>query len=243
MKYVFINLFILICCSVSQASYNQNCLEQLTISPARSKHINQFREEWLLTFHRSGIARAISDLEYEACMDLTKGLTFSATTEDGRKIDLRCDDSSIARLVRILRNWEILEVQYSPESLQRVGRLLQRACEASGRKNCSVYSSYQGWTDSVARPFSMKEERAIKWATLHLMPFRNLVASVIDLPADERLESVSSHFERRLFAAQEILNEFFPRQEGQTIYSEFVYPILKASFERVLSVSDGDLIQ
>jgi len=237
MKYV---LPLLIFSFASYASYNTSCLEQLTINKETSPALNDFYNQWIQTIRRiGGISRQISDLEYEACLDLNKGLSLRAKFGNGKQSEFKCEASSLEKLSRWMKRTNVVEVQFSEEALRRMGKVLKDACLALGHSGCEAYDNYIGFIDPQPRPFNPRAERAIKWATFHMFPTVQVAIRLRRLEHEERMMVLMEYHERVLIAAQETLASEFRPVEAVLLFEKVVKPLLDAGFERVRYLSDS----
>ncbi|MGZ3722008.1 MAG: hypothetical protein ACXVA9_03695 [Bdellovibrionales bacterium] len=212
------------------ADYDEACLNLLTRSgnhTAVFKQIRSAREPALSD--ALGFGRPMTNVEYEAFMDLLHGLPMmvrlrSIFVESDREIAFRTTKEMEA-LSEQLKQSDIVSIRYLPEALSKLGEIYKRACGVLSRPGCEVYDQYDGLSSKTSRPFTAVQEQALKWCMLHQFP------SLEDLHGDLKAS--------RKELAIVMLATTFGADDGAKLYLQFVGPFYDAAFENLSRIDKG----
>jgi hypothetical protein len=200
------------------ANYDGDCMKLLEKTGGQAIAFQQFRGEWEPLWRQNlGFARPLTDLEYETFMDLSHGLPLVATFGN-KKVAVYTSGKDLVKFAQGLKHGDIVSIKYRPESLALLGRIYKRACEVLGRPGCEYYDKYEGVSSPASRPFTPLEEQALKWSTLHMVPYKN---------------KGSNLKEARQRSAMAILATTFSPDDGARLYGWFVSPFIADAFKRL----------
>lgn len=226
------------------ANYDVKCMELLVKrSNTPNDAFKKFREEWKEPLLRPwNLSRPLSDVEFEAFMDAFHGLSFTATFRDGHTMGYDGKRESLILFAKRLQRSTLTQVQYNPSALEKLAHIYQDACVALGRDHCENYDTYSGWLAGEPRPFSDREEQALKWSTLFQVPARELAARYREMGS---VETVTRFHARSLTARQTmamyLLISTFGSSEGSRLFQSYVNNYLTAAFDRLYRLYRGEV--
>jgi hypothetical protein len=235
-------LFCVFCSAPAHATYDKKCIDLLSRTETQDEAFMNWRRSWEIAIHDVlGVVRPISNIEYEVYMDITHGLPLIATFSNGQKIKMWSPKNAFKQIRALEGRAHIVDVQYMPQSLKKLGEIYKRACLLVGRHKCFVYDDYPGLSGADRRPFTPLEEQAIKWSTFHMAPANQIVSSYRKLRRPEsEIKTLHDQMENmRQHSAQAIIVSVFEEEEIRTLYTHLVSPFIRAAFERVYMAYTG----
>ena len=225
---------------LSYATYDVKCMQALLSEGKQHEALAWWRSTWDPAFAIvSKLDRKLSDIEYEAVMDVHRDLPLIAVFENGTKGVFQNEKESLKKLWRQLSRTRIVAVTYLPESLVKLGSVLKSACVALNRSGCEVYDNYQGLSSANLRPFTPAQEQAIKWSTFHMLPPKEMVKLYriwTDLQA--RTENLEATNERKN-SAEKIIKSAFTQEQASILLDRIVHPYIAAAFEHLIRMTKG----
>jgi hypothetical protein len=235
---------ILLLPAASYASYDADCMKLLSDGVANSERFQKRRSHCASTFQRMfRMSRPFSDIECEAIADVMHELTILAKFKNGQAAVFAADKVSLERLATFLVRTQIVKVVYLPGTLLKIGETLKQACNVLGRDGCDAYDKFQGFTEKSRRPFSPKQELAIKWATFQSTPRKDLADTLriyyqaTDLDVETLQQSVEVSEKR---TAREVLSIAFDPDETAQLYNHMVEPFIRAVYEKLATAVRGE---
>jgi hypothetical protein len=179
------------------------------------------------------VRREFSDVEAEAAADILHGLVLFARFTNGKRGLFAWDYRSAAKLSDLLRVTKLDSVQYLPASIATLRKIFTSACEILKRKNCEVYATYTNLSDDSVRPFTKRQELALKWATVHMAPSTEQAAMARD--TIRKSPAVQEYFELlerpRQETAQNILLATFSPVAAERLYTSLAQPYIAQSYK------------
>jgi hypothetical protein len=232
-------LLIPLLCAPAHATYDRACMALLNPNTKQAEAFAFARDEWTASIRNVfGIHRDLSETEFEAFMDISHGLALKAKFANGTIGLFEHNAPNMEKLTKLLRASELVEVKHYPETSMEVGNLFLGACAVVGRENCNTYADFQGWTSTEPRPFSMLEERAIKWTTLHLIPPDSMGKVHQAWSEEQRKKNYTLALEAKIALALYLIAAVFSEEDADALYNKLVVPYIEAGFQRVYQMPE-----
>jgi hypothetical protein len=240
-NYMFAMLF-LFTSLPARANYDTDCIKRLLVKQTSTGMI-EYKKTWIRNLRQNlHSGRDLSDMEFEAVMDWSRGLSLIAIFDDGKKTSLTTRDTrSFKKLSNALRKRKIVAVKLMPDSLEKLGAILKKACEVLERPGCMSYLDYSGLGSTTSRPLSAAEEQAVKWATLYMVSPESMVSSlrVVSRNSDDFISDQLAAEELRKAHARQIIRDRFSEADAHILLSNYVEPAISANFARILAIYKG----
>lgn len=197
------------------------------------------RGQWEATIRKVwGIRRTLTDVDFEALMDITHGLDITVVFNNGVRTTEVLKTHSIQVFENLIRRHEALEVEYSAESNRRMSNILLAACRLLRKPNCLAYEYYPGFKADPELPFSFAQEQALKWATIHIVPAPNMAQDHSAIPAPfhfvERLDY--RVVDQKQLLSLYILMSAFGEEEGTLLHVGLAQDFIESAFQRLIQV-------
>lgn len=235
-KFVAILLLGVAISAPAHATYDADCMRYFIRTQAEDDAMVAYRKETeprlVRVYH---LNRFLNEVEFEALMDATYGLAFTARFDNGQMVPVFPGRPNIDAFARRLNKREAVGVVYFPETLARVGQVYLQACALLQRHPCAVYSDYPGLGAGAQRPFTPVQEQVLKWSTLHQMPPPDLAGFPTDPAAEEYLLELlikSQYIHHR--KAQYLIESSFSPLESALLLNDLIDPYIVAAYENIL---------
>src|SRR5665213_2585642 len=92
------------------------------------------------------------------------------TFSDGTSGKFLYDKISLNKLLSTLQTRNVLVAVYLEPAKEKVRPVMLGSCQAANREGCEVYREYVGLLEPRKRPFTQREEQALKWAAIYQEP-------------------------------------------------------------------------
>ena len=238
---IFVPLFVAGLHPVAQANYDGDCLSALRGGVETPLLVQSYKAKWLEFLHdQLEIERPVSEVEFEALMDLIHDLPLVATFADGQRSILVLGDASLENLRTRLAHSAIVRVEHIPRASRKIAMILKAACQTLGRPDCELYDhDYPGLEAPARRPFSPREEQMIKWATLHQLPSDPDKATLARLAWQKITEDYQKQTFQNQTQAGDLIMATLSRAEAEKLLGKYIYPLIQAAFERLEALVSG----
>lgn len=232
-------LLLLLLPMVINATYNSRCMELVSRESSQSEAHLLARGEWEATIRNVwGIRRTLSNVDFEALMDLTHGLDITVVFNNGVRATEVLRTHSVQVFQNLIRRHEALEVEYSAESNQRMSKILAAACRLLRKPNCLAYEHFSGLKADPELPFSFAQEQALKWATIHIAPAPDMAQAYSAIPAPfyfvERFNS--RIVDQKQLLSLYILMSAFGEEEGALLHVGLAQDFIDSAYQRLIQV-------
>jgi hypothetical protein len=203
-------------------------MEALQPNGKQPEALASWRSSWEPAFALVGkLDRKLSDVEYEAVMDVSRDLPLIATFENGTKGAFQNEKESLKKLWWQLSRTRIVAVTYLPDSLTKLGSILKCACVALNRSGCEVYENYQGLSSAGLRPFTPAQEQVIKWSTFHTLPPKEMTRLYKIWTVQQVMAENLAATTARKDSAAKIIKSAFTQEEASICLIGLFTPILQ----------------
>lgn len=219
------------------ATYDSRCMDLVTRAPQQNEAFQMVRSEWEQPIREVwSIRRKLTDVDFEALMDLTHGLDITVIFGNGVRIPDVLKNHSITVFQNLIRLHQIAEVEYSPESNKQMSRILVAACRLLRKSDCVIYEHFGGFQlDNKPRPFSPAQEQALKWATIHIAPVQEIARAYGVNPAT--FHFLKRHYDRIVDQKQllslYILMSTFGEKDGSLLHVGLAQEFIETAFDRL----------
>lgn len=212
------------------ASYDKNCADYLSLADAEGE-LGDFIPNWQAAL--GGINGVeLSPLEAEAWSDLIRGFSMILTFDNGKKGVFHSDKKGQESLAARLQKNELVEVQFLPDSLTKLGSALRTVCEALQLEGCAAYGKYNGLIDPTRRPFTSRQEQVLKWVYFGSSPQPYMLGTFKEFHGERRVQAIAGYRETRTKTALGLIQAVFSPHDAEVIVTKVLHPLLDAAYER-----------
>ena len=192
------------------------------------------RSLWLQYIHQElGVTRGLSDLEFEAIVDVLHDLSLRAFLSGGEEVVLIDHPRAWAALNSVLELGQFLRVEYNHTALRRIADIYANACRVLKRDGCEIYDDALNFQSKSQRPFSAIQEQVLKWATLHQLQAESTIDLLAQVEPEVRQMQMQAIKAMRLALSHQLLDQVFTREEVTLIYHQFAKPLIDSTHENV----------
>lgn len=221
------------------------CQELLEAVPAITMEYQGVLETGEIAL-RQGLNHEMSPIEFHATKDMMAGLAMKLIADNGRTffVPSAPNPHRVKEMNQFLNRFSLEEIQYPPETLMKIGKVLKQVCLAVERTGCEVYDVFAGFTDPTARPFTVLQEQGLKWAILYALPPPTLpwmhAQASKALGHKASLSILNDARDLSLTHALHIIPEVFEDPEDLTvILDDVVGPMISSAWRAAIAKLEG----